>query len=173
MGRVAAYALIGSLAGILSSISRFVVNETIIATLQYYASYALGIVTIAIGVNILLKGRKASQDCTLETNDAYLNRHNVKIDAHAFLLGFSRGLIICPPLAMLLLYAIPFGSPFDGSILPVLFGIGTAISPILLLGGVTGWLLNKASLFRKAISIMGGVALILLGIITLANTIVH
>jgi cytochrome c-type biogenesis protein len=132
IGRVAAYALIGNLAGILSSISRFVVNETILSTLQYYASYALGIVTIAIGVNIFLKGRKASQNCALETNDAYLNRHYVKIDAHAFLLGFSRGLIICPPLAMLLLYAIPFGSPFDSSILPVLFGIGTAISPILI-----------------------------------------
>ncbi|MCW4007641.1 MAG: sulfite exporter TauE/SafE family protein [Candidatus Bathyarchaeota archaeon] len=171
LGRVAAYAMIGSLSGILSSIFRFVVDESTIATLQNYASYALGAVTIAIGANILLKSRKAS-NCTLNIKSANLDRQRGKIDVYAFLLGFSRGLIICPPLAMLLLYAIPFGSPFDNSILPVLFGIGTTISPILLLGGFTGWLLNKAPLFRRTLSIVGGAALILLGIIALASTII-
>jgi len=38
-------------------------------------------------------------------------------------------------------------------------------------GGVTGWLLNKAPLFRKWISIMGAVILIVLGIATIANAI--
>ncbi|MCX8153777.1 MAG: sulfite exporter TauE/SafE family protein [Candidatus Bathyarchaeota archaeon] len=171
IGRVAAYTVIGSLAGILSSIFRFAVNEHTIAMLQHYASYALAAVSIAIGVNILLKSKKASQNCTLEVKNTNRDRQRVKIDAHAFLLGFSRGLIICPPLAMLLFYTIPFSSPFDSSILPVLFGIGTTISPILLLGGVTGWLLNKTPLFRRKLAIIGGAALILLGIIALANNI--
>ncbi|MGB9841955.1 MAG: sulfite exporter TauE/SafE family protein [Candidatus Bathyarchaeales archaeon] len=172
IGRVAAYAVIGSLAGILSSIFRFVVDESAIATFQNYALYVLAAVTIAIGVNIILKSKSASQNCAFDVN-ADLARQREKIDTHAFLLGFSRGLIICPPLAMLLLYAIPFGSPFDSSILPVLFGIGTTISPILLLGGVTGWLLNKAPLFRRKISMIGGATLILLGITALVNTITH
>ncbi|MEM2107770.1 MAG: sulfite exporter TauE/SafE family protein [Candidatus Bathyarchaeia archaeon] len=171
IGRVAAYAVIGSLAGILSSIFRFVVDESTIATFQNYGLYVLAAVTIAIGVNILLKSKSASQNCVLDVN-ANLDEQRGKIDAHAFLLGFSRGLIICPPVAMLLLYAIPFGSPFDSSILPILFGIGTTISPILLLGGITGWLLNKAPLFRRKLAIIGGAALILLGIIALASTII-
>jgi threonine/homoserine/homoserine lactone efflux protein len=53
-----------------------------------------------------------------------------------------------------------------------LFGLGTALSPILLLGGATGWLLNKAPLFRKWISIFGAGILILLGIGTLLTPIV-
>jgi putative Mn2+ efflux pump MntP len=56
--------------------------------------------------------------------------------------------------------------------LAVLFGLGTALSPMLLLGGVTGWLLNKAPLFRKWISIVGAGILIVLGIATLANAII-
>jgi putative Mn2+ efflux pump MntP len=36
-----------------------------------------------------------------------------------------------------------------------------------LLGGATGWLLNKAPLFRKWISIFGAVILIVLGVSTL------
>jgi sulfite exporter TauE/SafE len=84
----------------------------------------------------------------------------------------SRGLIICPPLiSLLLIYALPFSSPLGSMTLAVLFGLGTTISPLLLLGGVTGWLLNKAPLFRKWISIAGGVALIVLGIFTLASSI--
>jgi hypothetical protein len=41
------------------------------------------------------------------------------------------------------------------------------------LGGVTGWLLNKAPLFRKWISLAGGGILILLGIITIASSVIH
>ena len=89
----------------------------------------------------------------------------------AFTLGFSRGLIVCPPLVLLLLYSIPFGAPIDSLAVAVLFGLGTAFSPLLLLGGVTGWLLNKAPLFRKWISIMGAGILIVLGIATIANAI--
>jgi threonine/homoserine/homoserine lactone efflux protein len=41
--------------------------------------------------------------------------------------------------------------------------VGTALSPLLLLGGATGWLLNKAPLFSKWLSRIGGIALILMG----------
>jgi threonine/homoserine/homoserine lactone efflux protein len=56
--------------------------------------------------------------------------------------------------------------------LAVLFGLGTTLSPILLLGGATGWLLNKAPLFRKWISRLGAVALIVLGVVTLLDAII-
>jgi putative Mn2+ efflux pump MntP len=54
-----------------------------------------------------------------------------------------------------------------------LFGLGTTLSPILLLGGVTGWLLNKAPFFRRWISIAGSAILIVLGAITIINSIIQ
>jgi sulfite exporter TauE/SafE len=69
-------------------------------------------------------------------------------------------------------YSVAFASPFDTFALAVLFGLGTALSPILLLGGATGWLLNKAPLFRKWISRFGAAALITLGLITLLDAII-
>jgi putative Mn2+ efflux pump MntP len=68
---------------------------------------------------------------------------------------------------MLLLYSVPFAAPLDSFAVAVLFGLGTALSPILLLGGITGWLLSKAPLFRKWIAIGGAAILIVLGIGTL------
>jgi len=173
MGRVAAYALIGGLIGIFSGVFRFVVSESSISPFQQYSSYAFGIVTIVIGISILLKSRSSSHNCNPECNkNLGLKKTVGRFDVRAFSLGFSRGLVVCPALVLLLLYAIPFATPLDSFVLAVLFGLGTAISPMLLLGGVTGWLLNKAPLFRKWISIAGGGMLIVLGIVTLANTII-
>jgi thiol:disulfide interchange protein DsbD len=173
IGRVTAYALIGGLIGIFSGFFRFVVNESAISTFQQYSSYAFGIVAIVIGISILLKSKSAPHDCNPEGNkNLSLKKMGGRFDVRAFSLGFSRGLIVCPPLAILLLYSIPFAAPIDSFVLAVLFGLGTALSPMLLLGGVTGWLLNKAPLFRKWISIVGAGILIVLGIVTLANAII-
>jgi len=172
MGRVTAYALIGGLIGILSGVFRFMVSESSLSTFQQYSSYGFGIVTIIIGVSILLKSRSTSIPCNPECNKTTgLKKISKNFDVRAFSLGFSRGLIICPPLALLLLYSIPFAAPIDSFAVAVLFGLGTALSPMLLLGGVTGWLLNKAPLFRKWISLAGGGLLIVLGVLTLVNTI--
>jgi len=65
---------------------------------------------------------------------------------------------------------LPFSTPLGSVTLAVLFGLGTTISPLLILGGVTGWLLNKAPLFRKWISRAGGVILIMLGVISLITS---
>ncbi len=93
-------------------------------------------------------------------------------DYKAFTLGLGRGLILCPPLVALLVYSLPFSTPLGSVGLAVLFGLGTALSPMLLLGGVTGWLLNKAPLLRMWISIGGAAVLILLGIVALVNALI-
>ena len=72
-----------------------------------------------------------------------------------------------------MVYALPFSNPLGSMTLAMLFGLGTTVSPILVLGGVTGWLLNKAPLFRKWISIAGGVMLIVLGIITIVSSMIQ
>jgi len=170
-GRITAYALIGGLIGVFSGVFRLFVNEASISPFQEYSSYAFSIVTIAIGISILLKNRSPSWECNLEDNKNLGVKKHGRFDVRAFSLGLSRWLIICPPLVMLLLYSVPFAAPIDSFAVAVLFGLGTAVSPLLLLGGVTGWLLNKAPLFKKWISIAGAAILIILGIGTLINTI--
>jgi cytochrome c-type biogenesis protein len=172
VGRITAYALIGGLIGVFSSVFRFAVDESSLAPFQQYSSYAFGAVTIIIGITILLKSRSASHDCNPEyTENPSVKKVGGRFDLRAFSLGFSRGLIVCPPLALLLVYSVPFAAPIDSFAVAVLFGLGTALSPMLLLGGVTGWLLNKAPLFRKWLSLAGGGTLVVLGVLTLVSTI--
>jgi uncharacterized protein len=170
-GRILAYALIGVLIGLLSGLITLMAPG-VLSPFQIYSSMIFGAITIAIGVSILLKARKPLE-CSLQgTNVAAPSKiGRFGFDFGAFTLGLSRGLIICPPLvSLLLLYALPFSSPVGTMTLAVLFGLGTTISPLLVLGGVTGWLLNKAPLFRKWISLAGGGTLILLGVITIINS---
>jgi thiol:disulfide interchange protein DsbD len=171
-GRVVAYALIGGLIGIFSGLFRLFVDESALASpFQIYSSFAFGIVSIIIGASLLIKTRKPQCECNVQDGkNLSQQKTRSKFDVKAFTLGLSRGLIICPPLIALLIYSIPFAGPVDSVVLAVLFGLGTAVSPMLLLGGLTGWLLNKAPLFRKWISIGGAAVLIVLGIGTLINS---
>jgi sulfite exporter TauE/SafE len=174
-GRVLAYALIGGLIGLFSGLFRLFVSDSAISPFQIYSSLAFGIVTIVIGISIFLKARKPC-DCNVQDAEkmvAIPKTGRFGFDFGAFSLGLSRGLIVCPPLIALLIYSLPFASPVGSVGIAVLFGLGTAISPILLLGGLTGWLLNKAPLFRKWISIAGGAVLVVLGIITIASSVIQ
>ena len=168
-GRIIAYALIGGLVGLFSGLFRLLVSEETISPFQIYSSLAFGVVSIAIGASILLKTRKPC-DCNTTNTVTPRKTGRFGFDFGAFSLGLTRGLIICPPLIALLIYSLPFASPLGSIGLAVLFGLGTALSPILLLGGVTGWLFNKAPLFRKYISIAGGGLLIVLGALTMVSS---
>ena len=166
-GRIVAYALIGGAIGILGGAFRFLVTGASLIPFQKYSSIAFGIVTIAIGSSILLKSRKLSCNPVPQIGDQDSKKTSQRIDFRAFSLALSRVLVVCPALLALLLYSLPFAAPIDSFALAVLFGLGTALSPLLLLGGATGWLLNKAPLFRKWISAFGAAILIVLGIGTL------
>lgn len=167
-GRITAYALIGAAIGLF----KLSIGDAIFTSYQSYALLALGGVSIVIGANMILKSRKIS--CAAGCAAQSIKKANGKglagrFDFQAFSLGLTRGLIVCPLLAPVLLYSVTSSAPIDSFLLAVLFGIGTALSPLLLIGGVTGWLLNKAPLFRKWVSIAGGVVLIVLGISALVN----
>jgi sulfite exporter TauE/SafE len=173
-GRILAYALIGVLIGLLSGLITLVAPG-VLSPFQIYSSIIFGSITIAIGASILLKARNP-HECNIQDVHIAARDKNKRFgfDFGAFTLGLSRGLIICPPLvSLLLLYALPFSSPVGTMTLAVLFGLGTTISPLLVLGGVTGWLLNKAPLFRKWISVAGAAVLIALGIVTIVSSIIQ
>lgn len=174
-GRVAGYALIGGLIGLFSGLFRLFVSNAAISPFQIYSSFAFSIVTIIVGASVLLKYRSPC-DCNLPDSKSLVMQGKTGrfgFDFRAFSLGLSRALIICPPLIALLVYSLPFSNPIGSLGLAVLFGLGTALSPILLLGGVTGWLLNKAPLFRKWVSIAGAGILIVFGIGTLINSVIQ
>jgi sulfite exporter TauE/SafE len=171
-GRIIAYALVGAAVGVLSGVFRFLVSEASLLPFQQYSSVAFGIVTIVIGASILWKSRKPScNEVSYATNSQSMGKLSQRFDLRAFSLGLSRGLVVCPALLALLVYALPFAAPFDSFVLAVLFGLGTALSPLLLLGGATGWLLNKAPLFRRWISILGAGILIALGVGTMLTAV--
>ncbi len=165
-GRITAYALIGAAIGLL----KLLVTESFQNAFQAYSSFAFSIATIAIGVSILVRNKDPSCNCIVEnTKSSGKRKISEKFDVGAYTLGFTRGLLLCTPLLAILTYAVAFASPVDSIGLAVLFGLGTTLSPILLLGGATGWLLNKAPLFRKWISRLGAVTLIVLGLVTLID----
>jgi sulfite exporter TauE/SafE len=168
IGRIFSYAIIGVLIGVFGGLVRFFADEPTRFMLQNYSIIVLSVVTIIIGVSLLYKGRKTSCNC----NPSPLNpkRLTNRFDVGAFTLGLSRGLILCPPLITLLVSSVLLANPLGSVTIAVLFGIGTAISPMLLIGGVTGWLLSKAPLLRNYIAIAGAVIIILLGIITLISS---
>lgn len=173
-GRILAYALIGALIGLFTGLISLVAPEAI-SPFQVYASLVFGAVTVAIGASILLKARKP-HGCDVQAGNMVATGKigRFGFDFGAFSLGLTRGLIICPPLiTLLVVYALPFSNPVGSMTLAVLFGLGTTVSPILVLGGVTGWLLNKAPLFRKWISIAGGATLIVLGVVTIVSSIIQ
>jgi thiol:disulfide interchange protein DsbD len=174
-GRVAAYALIGCLVGLFSGLFRLFIANTAISLFQTYSSLAFGVVTMIIGASIIFRMRSPCECGTPKTGSVTVpsKMGRFAFDFKAFTLGLSRGLILCPPLVALLLYSLPFSTPLGSVALAVLFGLGTALSPMVLLGGATGWLLNKAPLLRKWISIGGAVVLILLGLYSFVTAIVH
>jgi len=169
-GRVTAYAMIGGLTGIF----KLFVSDTFLFSYQKYALFAFGIVIVIIGINILRKNRSSSCVCNVEDGKHLgLKKLTERFDIRAFSMGLTKGLIVCPPLLALLVYSITSSAPIDSFILPVLFGLGTALSPFLLLGGVTGWLLNKAPLFSRWISKIGAGILLLLGLNMLLTAIIY
>jgi sulfite exporter TauE/SafE len=171
-GRLVAYTIVGAIVAVLGGVFSFFLNEAALVPIQQYSAYAFAAITILIGVYLLYKIKAHKCDFN------HTNLENAKaskkwrgFDMGAFSLGLSRGLVLCTPLVSLMLYSLPFATPIDSLFVAVLFGLGTTISPILLLGGATGWLLSKAPLFRKWVAIAGAGILIALGVLNLVTAI--
>jgi sulfite exporter TauE/SafE len=174
LGRLTAYTIVGAIVAIISGVFGFLLTEKAMVPIQKYSSYAFAAVTIAIGVSLLLKTRSQGSCAQTQVDSKNLKttKPQRRFDFGAFSLGLSRGLVLCTPLVSLMLLSVPFGAPIDSLFMAVLFGLGTTISPILLLGGATGWLLNKAPLFRKWVAIAGAGILVALGIANLITAVV-
>lgn len=174
-GRIVAYAFIGGIVGLFSSLFRMLTSNSVTSPVQTYSSLGFGVLTIAIGAMIVFQSRRKPECGATDSQNAAASSKPGRFgfDVKAFTLGVGRGLILCPPLVALLVFSFPFSTPLGSVALAVLFGLGTALSPMLLLGGVTGWLLNKAPLLRKWISLGGAAVLIILGLAALVNSLIQ
>ncbi|MCW4034767.1 MAG: sulfite exporter TauE/SafE family protein [Candidatus Bathyarchaeota archaeon] len=160
-GRIVAYASIGTAVGLL----RLAISDEALVSYQQYASVAFGAAIVVIGITVLLK-KTSNCSCPpkqMQKGMGFLQNISQRFDIRAFFMGFTRGLVVCPPLVTLLVVALTL-SAVNLTVLAVLFGVGTAISPLLILGGATGWLLNKAPDFREWLSKIGGGLLIIMGL---------
>jgi sulfite exporter TauE/SafE len=168
-GRIIAYAIIGSIIGLFTTFF----DNTFFNTYKQLTSIVFSFVIVIIGITILFK-KSCINSCMMNTSkpQGMFKIIKQRFDVRAFSMGFTRGFILCPALVALLLYAVT-QSQVNLTLIAVLFGLGTALSPMLFLGGAVGWLLEKAPLFRKWTSILGGAFLILLGLSVLILAIVE
>jgi len=168
-GRIVAYAIIGTIVGLLSA----TISEDLFSAYQQYSAIAFSAIIIFIGATILIKKQNTPCDCKEQKPDRFgITKLTNRFDLRAFFMGFTRGFILCPPLIALLVYSATFGQ-VNSTIMAVLFGLGTAISPLLILGGATGWLLKKAPMFTKWLSKIGGITLIFMGLSVLISSLIE
>lgn len=86
---------------------------------------------------------------------------------HLFIMGMALATIPCPPMGAMLLYSLKMPSVMSSSMLMLLFGIGTAVSPLIIICTVAGWFSEKikteAPQYRMMFQRISGMILILLG----------
>ena len=145
-GRMTSYASLGAVSGLLG------IALTNILTKEMTAA-----VIIAFGVLILLK--RYPKKC------AFAGR--VKGGQTSFSSGVLLGLSPCYPLISLLSLAALSGSPVTGLAMGIIFGLGTTITPLLILGFFAGKWASFSKEFMNVNLIVTGGFLILLGILTL------
>jgi len=87
--------------------------------------------------------------------------------AHLFVMGTVLAAIPCPPMGAMLLYSVQMPSMLSSGIIMLLFGIGTAVSPLIIISALAGWFSKKikaeASQYRMMFQRLSGLILILLG----------
>jgi sulfite exporter TauE/SafE len=114
-GRVSAYALLGLVAGLAGVWLAAVLRSGL-------GHFAIGTASIAAGLWLIL-GEGRHRPCGVAKGAG----------APPFALGFSLSLTPCAPLASLLAFAAQSGSPSLGAAYGLAFGLGAAVTPLLLL----------------------------------------
>lgn len=153
--KISSYIILGGLCGIFSGILKS-------GFLKY-----LGIINIVLGAFILLIGilTVISKEPLADKYCSFLHKGNIR---NTGLLGFLVGFSPCLPLLGILNYIIIIShSPFEAAIFAAVFGLGTAVSPLVLLIALSGKLAGQFSgnrKLQKIIRLGSGVVLAFLGV---------
>jgi len=134
-----------------------------------YGSIIYGAALILIGLSMLMRPVcvcKKSED--KNRGFAFLSgRFVFNPTTHLFVMGTALAIVPCPPMGAMLLYSLKMPSVMSSSMLMLLFGIGTAVSPLIIICTVAGWFSEKikteAPQYRMMFQRISGLILILLG----------
>ncbi|NIP33931.1 MAG: hypothetical protein GWN18_03225 [Thermoplasmata archaeon] len=173
-GRVVTYGLLGLAVGLAGG--AFLVE----GVYALWGAIFFGIAVALIGIWIAVRRRPGSAcGCTKEASWAQRLWHRVEPregdggELSAAGMGLLIGLVPCPPLIALLVFSAAVGSASTGLVLGLLFGIGTVISPIIIIAAAAGWFSERIAMeapaMRTGIRRVAGVMLVLLGIWTAWN----
>jgi sulfite exporter TauE/SafE len=155
-GRIVAYAIVGTVIALFANFF----ESLFFNYYEKFSSIIFGSLVVLIGLSILLK--KNSNSCSLRNRSGIVNNLRMNFDLRAFFMGVTRGFVLCPALIATLLY-MSTQTEVNLTLIAIFFGLGTSISPLFFFAGAVAWLLEKAPLFRKWISIFCGLLLIILG----------
>jgi len=154
-GKLASYIVLGALCGMFSEILKS----------NLFFSY-LNIVNIILGFFVLIIGVLTiiAQEPLNNKYCAFFAKGNL---SNVSILGLLAGLSPCLPLLGILNYIVIIArSPFEGMFYALIFGLGTSISPVILLVGLSGKLAGSLSAnhrIKAVIKIISSVVLIYLG----------
>lgn len=142
-GRVVSYVILGFLVGLLGYTLNVVVSKKL-----------LGMFIIVLGIILLFKiNNKCIYKTKLKINGPFIS----------FVAGLIYGLGPCPPLIALLGLVALSGSALTGALMALIFGIGTILSPIIILGFFSGVMAKQKEL-KVVVPYVSGIFLILIGL---------
>jgi thiol:disulfide interchange protein DsbD len=176
-GRVITYGVLGLLVGLAGG--AFLVE----GVYARWGALVFGIAVAALGIWIAVRRRPDRVGCACGPEASWMQRLRHRFEPKegdggelsAAGMGLLIGLVPCPPLIALLLFSAAIGSAAMGLVLGLLFGIGTIISPIIIVAAAAGWFSDRVSreapLMTSGLRRMAGLMLVLLGIWTVYNAI--
>jgi cytochrome c biogenesis protein CcdA len=149
-GKITAYALLGAVAGL--------TGEFILHYLQSgIGNLLIGATSVLAGVWLVFNLRRNKRSCGIS------KRHNM----HPFNLGFSLSFVPCAPLAALLAACAAAGSIGLGVAYGFVFGLGAALTPLLiilpLLGRLGEELRTRNPWLKQWLVWFGSIVLITIG----------
>jgi len=174
-GRVLTYGVLGLLVGMAGG--AFLVE----GVYALWGAILFGIAVALIGVWIAVRRRPGALGCACTKEAGWARRlwHRLEPregdggEMSAATMGLLIGLVPCPPLVALLVFSAAVGSAGTGLVLGILFGVGTVISPIIVVAAAAGWfsdrIAREAPALRTGVRRVAGLMLVILGIWTAWN----
>ena len=127
-GRLAAYVLLGCLAGISAMLLRGFINPN----LKAYLNPLAGAISIGLAIVVLLNKDKPENKCQEAS-------HKAGVFGGLFAFGFIIGVSPCAPLAALLFeIALISENALQGALYGFFFGLGTFVAGFIVIAGLAG-----------------------------------
>lgn len=161
--RITVYTFYGFIIGLGKQIY---IDKFIESDFSFYLQIFAGLVILVIGF-LLVLGKSRANLCP--GLDKLLIKHNLRT---VFFLGLFMGMMPCPPLMAAFAYVFIKANNLASSVFLVwAFGLGTAVSPLLLLGTFSGFVTQKTSRtkFLRVLRVLAGSILLFWGFQIIAS----